>query len=126
MYVTEGHLLILKEYEGKLCGVIHCFRGDYRTAFEYIENGFYIGIGGALTYAENYKLRDAIMRLPLEKILLETDAPYVRPSGWQHRRNNSLSLSYVAEEIARLKKVIKEQVVRKTFVNASKMFSKAY
>ncbi|MEI3103064.1 MAG: TatD family hydrolase [Oscillospiraceae bacterium] len=92
-------------------GVVHCFQGDWDTARAYLDLGFCLGIGGALLRRESEALRDAVARAPLDRLLVETDSPYVLPDvPWtggekslSRVRNSSLLLPRVVEEIARLK-----------------------
>lgn len=79
-------------------GVIHCYSGSAQMAKDYIEMGFYIGIGGSLTFKNNRKTVEAVEQIPIDKILIETDAPYLAPVPYRGRRNDSRLLKYVVEK----------------------------
>ena len=91
-------------------------------ASEYVNMGFYIGIGGVITFSNAKKLKDAVEVIPLEKIVLETDCPYLAPVPNRGKRNSSLNLPYIAEEIANIKGVTYEEVVALTNKNAKELF----
>lgn len=103
-------------------GVIHAFSGDAKLARAYIEMGFHIGIGGVVTFKKAEILRRAVAAIPLEKILLETDCPYLAPEPFRGKRNESPYLSYVAEKIAEIKNATAEAVRVITTENAKKLF----
>ena len=93
-------------------------------ALEFIKMGYYIGVGGVVTFKNAKKLKETVEAIPLEKILLETDCPYMAPEPYRGKRNSSLYLPYVIEEIARIKGISKEEVERVTEENARKLFSR--
>lgn len=103
-------------------GVAHCFGGDLELAQEFIKRGFLLGIGGRITYEQEEDLRRCVREVPMEYILLETDAPFVTPIGAAGKRNSSENLHLVANEIAKLKGVSVEDVFRVTKENAEKIF----
>lgn len=113
---------IMKEYGQGLDGVIHCFSYSKEIAREYVKMGYYIGIGGVVTFKNSRKLKEVVEEIPLTSILLETDCPYLSPVPYRGKRNTSLNLVYVAEEIARIKNVSYEEVVAQTEQNARKMY----
>lgn len=115
-------LLIMKEHAQGLSGVIHCFSYSLEQAREYIKMGFYIGIGGVVTFKNAKKLKEIAEEIPLSSILLETDCPYLAPAPNRGKRNSSLNIPYIAEEIARLKGISYEEVISVTEENAKKMF----
>lgn len=115
-------LEIMKEHAKELSGVIHCFSYAKEMAREYVNMGFYIGVGGVVTFNNAKKLKEVVKEIPLEYILLETDCPYLSPVPERGKRNTSLNLQYVAEEIANLKNVDYETVVRQTELNARKLY----
>ena len=84
--------------------------------------GYYIGVGGVVTFKNARKLKEVVQEIPLDRIVLETDCPYLAPAPFRGKRNSSLNLPYVAEEIARIKQVDTETVVRVTEENARKLF----
>ncbi len=103
----------------KLCGIIHCFSGNWEEAKKYLEMGFYLGINGII-----YKLdlKEVIEKIPLEKILLETDCPYLTPSAAGQERNEPIFVKYIAEEVAKIKNISFEKVAEITTQNAKKLF----
>lgn len=115
------HILDECKFEG-MRGVIHCFHGSFELANEYLKRGFLIGIGGMITRQGMDEFREAVKKIPLEQILLETDSPFVRPEGMEGKRNTSESLSVIAEEIARIKGEDIVYVKKVIFQNTKKMF----
>lgn len=105
-------------------GVIHCFSYGKELAKEYLDMGYYIGVGGVVTFKNAKKLKEVAEYVPLESILLETDCPYLSPEPNRGKRNSSLNLPYVAAAIAELKGVPCEQVIEITRQNARKMYLK--
>ena len=115
---------IVKEHQkGNLGGIFHCFSGSYDQAMAIIEQGFYLGIGGVLTY-KKAGLAEVIKDISLEHIVLETDAPYLTPVPFRGKRNESSYLKYIAEKLAEIKGVSKEEVARITTANAQKVFGR--
>ena len=113
---------IMKEYASGLRGVIHCYSYSAEMAKEYVKMGYYIGIGGVVTFKNAKKLKQVVQEIPLESIVLETDCPYLAPVPYRGKRNSSLYLPYVAEEIAALKGAAAEDVVLQTEENARKLY----
>ena len=113
---------IMKEHAKGLSGVIHCFSYSPEQAKEYVKMGFYLGIGGVVTFKNAKKLKEVVQEIPLESLVLETDSPYLAPVPNRGKRNSSLNLVYVAEEIAGLKGISYEEVVRQTTENAKKLY----
>lgn len=113
---------LMKEHANGLPGVIHCFSYSPEQAREYVKMGFYIGVGGVVTFKNGKKLKEVVAEIPLERILLETDAPYLAPVPHRGERNSSLYLSYVVEEIATIKGVTPEEVIAVTEQNAKELF----
>ena len=114
------HALHAEEIEG----VIHCFSYSKEIAREYLEMGYYFGIGGVITFHNAKKLKEAVEYIPMDRILLETDSPYLAPEPHRGTRNSSLNLPYVAQEIAALKGIAYEEVVKITAENAKRLFFK--
>lgn len=104
-------------------GVIHCFAYSKEMAKQYIDIGFYIGVGGVLTFKNARKLKEVAEYIPLEYILLETDSPYLTPEPNRGKRNNSTNLKYVAKEIAKIKNIEYKKVIETTRNNAMKLFN---
>ena len=105
-------------------GVIHCFSYSKEMAKIYLDMGFYLGIGGVVTFKNAKKLKEVVEYIPLDHILLETDCPYLSPEPNRGKRNSSLNLIYVAKEIARLKGIDYEEVISVTEQNAKNMYVK--
>ena len=105
-------------------GVIHCFSYSPELAQEYVRMGYYIGIGGVVTFKNSKKLKETAESIPLERILLETDCPYLAPEPNRGKRNSSLNLPYVAKEIAALRGITEEEVIETTRENALRLFTK--
>jgi TatD DNase family protein len=114
---------LIKHHKFSRRGVIHAFSGSYQIAKTYIELGFYLGIGGTITYPRGKKTRDAIADIPLEYLLLETDAPDMPLCGFQGQRNSPTQLPIIAEALATLKHIDVEQVARVTSANYNSLLS---
>ncbi len=122
---AEDTLKIVQGIHGEqIPGVVHCFSYSPEMAEEYIKMGYYIGIGGVVTYKNARKLKETAARIPLGHILLETDCPYLSPEPERGKRNTSMNLKYVAKEIARLRGISYEEVVEATRENARRLFQK--
>ena len=115
-------LEIMKGYGQGLRGVIHCFSYSIELAREYVKMGYHIGIGGVVTFKNGRKLKEIAAEIPLERILLETDCPYLAPVPFRGKRNDSHYISYVAQEIAELKGISYEEVVAQTEKNGKELF----
>lgn len=96
--------IIQRERAGDMGGIIHCFSYSVELALEYVKMGFCIGIGGVVTFKNAKKLKEVVNAIPLERLVLETDCPYLAPEPNRGKRNSSLYLSYVANTIATIKK----------------------
>lgn len=115
-------IAVVKEYAGKgLNGIFHCFGGTYQDAVDIIDMGFYLGIGGVVTY-KNSGLAQVIQKIDMQHLVLETDAPYLTPVPFRGKRNESSYLKYVADAIAAIKNVTKEELAAVTTANAEKIF----
>ncbi len=119
---TEDTLEIMKEYGRELGGVIHCFSGSVEVAREYVKMGYYLGIGGVVTFKNSRKLKEVVIDTPLEFLVLETDCPYLAPTPNRGKRNDSTQLTYVAQEIAQLKGITYEEVIEATRNNGRKLY----
>ncbi len=117
---TEDCLNILREFPG-LRGVMHCYSGSNETAKQIIKMGLYLGIGGVITF-KNAKLRDNLNGIPLERIVLETDAPYMAPVPYRGQRNESRWMRYVADVLADVYHTTFEQIDTVTTSNAKRLF----
>jgi len=114
--------LVRKAQNGSLRGVFHCFSGSADEAKEIKDLGFYLGLGGTVTY-KNSGLQQLIRQMPLDQIVLETDAPYLAPVPFRGKRNESSYLPFVAEKIADIKEMTIEEVARITTDNANNLFA---
>ena len=116
-------LQIVKEFmdNGMPGGIIHCFSYSREIAREYLKMGLYLGIGGVVTYKNARKLVEVVEEAPLTQLVLETDCPYLSPVPHRGKRNSSLNLPYVAEQIARIKGISSEEVIQVTEENARKL-----
>lgn len=113
---------IVKEYAPRGArGIFHCFSGSLESAREIIKTGFYLGIGGVITYPKA-GLAEVLEHISLEHLVLETDAPYLTPVPFRGKRNESSYLKYVLEKIAVAKNVSIEEVAVSTTANAEKIF----
>ncbi|MBY0536079.1 MAG: TatD family hydrolase [Chitinophagaceae bacterium] len=120
---TRDCMEIIKEFpKGTVRGIFHCFSDDAATGLEIIEMGFFLGIGGVITYKKS-GLADAVKQLPLEWLVLETDAPYLPPVPFRGKRNESSYLTYIAQMVADVKELSLETVAEHTNRNAKKIFA---
>ncbi|OGP73818.1 MAG: hydrolase TatD [Deltaproteobacteria bacterium RBG_16_49_23] len=122
----EAHqetLEILKsEKAGENGGIIHCFSGDEEMAKACIDMGFYISIPGSITYKNAERFREIVKSLPLETLLVETDAPFLTPVPFRGKRNEPSYVRYTAEKVAEIKKVSFEKVAEVTTENALRVY----
>ncbi|MCC5804267.1 TatD family hydrolase [Rossellomorea vietnamensis] len=121
---TQDIVDILRE-EGaeEVGGIMHCFSGSPEIAQECVEMNFYISLGGPVTFKNAKKPKDVAREIPLEKLLIETDCPYLAPHPYRGKRNEPAYVKLVAEQIAELKEVSLEEVERITTENAIKLFN---
>ena len=103
-------------------GIIHCFSYGPEMARIYVDMGFYIGIGGVVTFSNGKKLKEVVKEIPLERIVLETDCPYLAPDGHRGERNSSLYLDRVLEQIALIKGINIEETESVTEANARRVY----
>lgn len=114
---------IMKEYHACATpGVIHCYSGSVEMAREYVKMGYYIGVGGVVTFKNSKTLKNVVEEIPLSHIVLETDCPYLSPAPFRGKRNSSDRLPYVVEMIAALKQCSMEEVERVTWENACRLY----
>lgn len=119
---AEDTLNVMREYAKGLRGVIHCFSYSPEIAKEYVKNGFYIGVGGVVTFKNGKKMKEVVKATPIERILLETDCPYLAPEPYRGKRNSSIYLDRVAQEIGQLKGMTANEVIEVTEQNAKTLF----
>ena len=103
-------------------GVIHAFSGDVALAQKYVDMGFYLGIGGILTYDKTGRLEAVVKAIDLTWLLLETDCPFLTPAPFRGKRNESAYLSYVVDAIAKLKNTSAQEVRAQTYINGVNLF----
>jgi TatD DNase family protein len=114
---------ILKEEKAsEVGGIMHCFSGSLEVAKECIDMNFYISLGGPVTFKNAKKPKEVAKEIPLERLLIETDCPYLAPHPYRGKRNEPSYVSLVAKEIAELKGITYEEVVHKTYDNARHLF----
>jgi TatD DNase family protein len=118
----EDILKIAKEYDG-VVSVFHSYSGSVEMAREILKIGGYIGVSGVLTFKNARKLPDVVKEVPLERLLIETDAPYMAPVPYRGKRNRSDYLMGVAEKIAELKGITAEEVLNVTTDNMKRLLS---
>ncbi len=116
----QDTLDILAEFPN-VGGILHCYPGSYEAAKPFLDR-YYLGIGGTLTFKNNKKTKELVEVLPLEKIVIETDCPYLTPVPFRGKRNEPIYTSYVAEEIAKIKNISVEEVIKVTTENAKKIY----
>ena len=108
-----------------LKGIVHCYSYSKEIAMEYVKMGWYIGVGGVVTFKNGRKLVETVEAIPIESIVLETDCPYMAPVPHRGERNSSIYLSHVAEKIAELKGLTVKEVEDITYENALRVYTKS-
>lgn len=120
---TQDIVDILKEEKAAdVGGIMHCFSGSAETALECVKMNFYISLGGPVTFKNAKKPKEVAQAVPLDKLLIETDCPYLAPHPYRGKRNEPAYVKLVAEEIAALKNVSYEEVAEATMRNANRLF----
>jgi len=127
IHSREAHaetLQVLKEEELPLCGgVMHCFSGDRSWAEAFLDLGFYISLAGPVTYPRSHALRDLLNYIPADRLLLETDAPYLAPQAYRSQRNEPAFVRLVYERVALALNQDLDQLAEQLYVNAVRLFS---
>lgn len=118
----DTYQILQEQHAEEIGGVIHCFSYSPEMAKKYVDMGFYIGIGGVLTYKNGKKLKEVAAQVPLERIVLETDCPYLAPSPHRGERNTSAYLPHVVETLAVIKETTCETIIRVTEENARRLY----
>lgn len=113
---------ILKEYNKDSDIIMHCFSGSVEFARECIKEGWYLALGGVVTFKNAIKMKEVAVTIPLEKLLLETDTPYLTPVPYRGKENQPAYVKYVAEEIAKLRNTTFEEIATITTQNAERIF----
>lgn len=114
--------LMTEVHAEEIGGVIHCYSYTKETAEVFLKMGFYFGIGGVLTFKNAKKLKEAVAYIPLDRIVLETDCPYLAPEPNRGKRNSSLNIPYVVKALAEIKGVEEETVRKAAWENAHKLY----
>lgn len=121
---TQETIDVVKEYRGKnLRGIFHCFSGTLQNALDIIDMGFYLGIGGVVTY-KNSGLAEVLKEIDMQHIVLETDAPYLTPVPFRGKRNESSYIKYVVHKVAEIKNIAPGEIALITTQNAEALFNK--
>ena len=118
----KQYLRILRKYKPE--GVVHCFSGSAETAKEIVDLGMYLGFTGVITFKNAKRAIEALSVTPLDRILCETDCPYMAPEPHRGERNDSTLLVHILEKMAQVKGVTPQQMADITFDNAKKLFLK--
>ncbi len=121
----EAHgdvMSMLSARRGQLSGVLHCYSGSYEDAARYVDMGFYIAFGGALTFKNATKQRCIAEKLPLERIVIETDCPYMTPEPLRGERNSPLNLHLTLELLAKTRGISVAEAAEATYQNAMRLF----
>lgn len=111
-----------QEHAENIGGIIHCYSYTKEAARDYLDMGFYFGVGGVVTFKNAKKLVETVEYIPMDRIVLETDSPYMAPEPHRGTRNDSRNIDYVAERIAQIKGIDKQQVIDTANVNARRLF----
>ena len=114
--------IMTAEHAEEIGGVVHCYSYTKETAKIFLDMGFYFGIGGVLTFKNAKKLKEAVEYIPMDRIVLETDCPYLAPEPNRGKRNNSLNIPYVVTAMSQLKGISEEEVRKAAWENAVKLY----
>ena len=114
--------LMKAEKAWELGGVIHCFSYGVEMAKEYLNMGFFLGIGGVVTFSTGKKLKEVVKYMPMEQMVLETDCPYLSPEPNRGKRNTSLNLPYVVNQISQIKGISIDEVIKITSQNGKRLY----
>lgn len=114
--------ILVSHDAGQIGGVIHCYSYSLDLALSYVKMGLYIGVGGVVTFKNGKKMKEVVEAVPIERILLETDSPYLAPEPNRGKRNSSLNIPYIAQKVAEIKGISYDEVVEITATNARQMY----
>lgn len=118
---AHGDILeIVKEYD--IAGVLHCYSGSPEMAKELLQRGWYLGFDGPVTYKNNRKQLEVLEICPLDRILIETDSPYLTPEPFRGKRNHSGNLQYIAAKIGEVKGISMEEAAAASMENGRRLF----
>ena len=121
---SDTYDILRSEKADEVGGIMHCYSYSVEMARSFLDLGFYFGIGGVITFKNGRKLKEVVEYLPLDRIVVETDSPYMAPTPHRGERNCSEYLPYVINEIASIKGIIAKEVEEMTFNNAVRLFGK--
>ena len=110
--------MMKRVHAGTTGGIIHCYSGSVEMAREYVKLGYYLGIGGVVTFKNSRVLKEVVTEIPVEHLVLETDCPYLAPTPYRGKRNSSAYLPLIADQLARLKGMNRQEVEEVTYNNA--------
>jgi len=113
---------ILRQHKNGLCGVMHCYSGSWESAVECIDLGLHIAFGGSVTFKNARKLAEVAAQLPIERLLIETDCPYLTPEPFRGRRNDPSYVRHVAEKLAELRGCSADEIAEATYQNGLEVF----
>lgn len=119
----ETYDILKNNQDGTVRGVMHCYSGSVEMAARYIDMGFYISLGGPVTFKNARVVREVAEAVPLDKLLIETDCPYLTPEPYRGKRNEPVYVKYVAEKIAEIKGITYKELVKATNENAKRLFN---
>ena len=114
--------LMTEAHAEEIGGVIHCYSYTKETAKTFLDMGFYFGIGGVLTFKNAKKLKEAVEYIPMDRIVFETDCPYLAPEPNRGKRNSSLNIPYVIAAMAQIKGITEEEVRKAAWDNSLKLY----
>lgn len=114
--------LMTAEHAGEIGGVVHCYSYTKESARAFLDMGFYFGIGGVLTFKNAVKLKEAVQYIPMNRLVLETDCPYLSPVPFRGKRNSSLNIPYVIQAMSEIKGISEEEVREAAWVNAHSLY----
>jgi TatD DNase family protein len=115
--------ILREEGAEEVGGIMHCFGGSYDIAKECLDLNFYISFGGPLTFKNAKKPKEVAKQIPLDRLLIETDSPYLTPHPYRGKRNESSYVRYVAESLAEIKGLSYEEICRITMENGKRLFN---
>lgn len=114
---------MLSKYKGQCFGIMHCYSGSLEMALEYIKLGFYISLGGPVTFKKAKESKRVAANIPLDKLLVETDCPFLAPEPFRGKRNESSYVKYSAEAIANIRGISYEELTEATYKNSLRIFN---
>ncbi|MEK7539645.1 MAG: TatD family hydrolase [Patescibacteria group bacterium] len=118
----DDFLKIVEKYRGQVRGVVHCYTGDADTVERLVAAGLYVGFTGIITFPKTEYLAEAVKRVPLDRLLVETDCPYLAPVPYRGKRNEPAYVEFVAQQVAKIKGISFDLVCQQTEENTRKLF----